>query len=315
MKGQEHEKLSILSDEGGIFDILAGHYNVTKNAMIDIFLKAFSMISFKQDRIGRGSIHIEATLSSIGLMVQPHVIEALGRNDKFRGRGLIARFVFFVPSTMIGNRLPEGAPLDLRYVGHYDEMITRHLDSPWNRDETGRIIPYPLELSEGAYELYKEHFSSIEARMRHGGPLEEMKDIGGKSPGMAIKFAGLFHVSGVLTFCPDEFEISEETMHNAIVLNEFALTKGGIALGVMHMNQDTKNAIKVWSWIRNQGLSFFTREKCGQSMKSRLRYRQVLDRALGVLIERNYIRELHGPGGGKMGKGYEVNPLALKMDN
>lgn len=316
MAEQEHEKLSILSDEGGIFDILDGLYGVN-GSNIDIFLKGFSMNCFKQERIGRGSIYIKDPLSSIGLAVQPDVIEDLGKNKKFRGRGLIARFIFLVLRNTLGYRVSDPEPLNWEHVGRYNSMITHHLDTPWNTDQAGRIIPYTLTLSPGAYRLWRIHFDSIEARMGPGGPLENMKDIGGKAPGMAIKFAGLFHASRVLFYSPTDFEISEEIMGKAIALNEVALANDAVILRVMNMDEDTKKIIEVWRWIRNRTRkmksNFFTRRECQQNMKNRKIDRQSIDRALNELSERYYIRDMRP--GANQGKGYTVSPIALKKDN
>lgn len=97
-----NERMAIISAEGGVFGIMAGRYSQFPN--IDIFLKAFSGESFSSIRVGRESVEMRKPLLTLGLAVQPKVIADIMDNEDFRGRGLLARFLYCMPNTKIGKR-------------------------------------------------------------------------------------------------------------------------------------------------------------------------------------------------------------------
>ena len=67
-------KMGIISDEGGIFDTIAGKYSNGK-ANMDVFLKAYSGSYLRVDRKGRAPEVIEHPMLTMLLMVQPTVLE------------------------------------------------------------------------------------------------------------------------------------------------------------------------------------------------------------------------------------------------
>jgi len=79
------ERLAILSDEGGFFDILAG-------------------APVRVDRKSGEPIFLTNPLLTIGLSPQPAVLSGLAEIPVFRGRGLLARFLFGLPPSNLGYR-------------------------------------------------------------------------------------------------------------------------------------------------------------------------------------------------------------------
>lgn len=95
--------MTIMSTEGGIFEILAGRYSGTIN--IDAFLKAHTGDPIIVDRISRPPLYIPSPRLTMVLTVQPSVIKDLADKPGFRGRGLLARCWFSVPNSMVGYRV------------------------------------------------------------------------------------------------------------------------------------------------------------------------------------------------------------------
>uniref|UniRef100_UPI002FDB1932 DUF3987 domain-containing protein n=1 Tax=Muricomes intestini TaxID=1796634 RepID=UPI002FDB1932 len=87
--------MGIISAEGGIFGMMAGRYS--SNINIDIFLKSYSGEYYSSARVGRGEIALKHPLLTMGLAVQPQVIADIMDNKDFRGRGLLARFLYSMP--------------------------------------------------------------------------------------------------------------------------------------------------------------------------------------------------------------------------
>ena len=70
-----HERIGLISDAGGIFEIMAGRYsNGLPN--LDIFLKSYSGAAVRVDRGSRPSILLDHPALSIGLSPQPDVYVA-----------------------------------------------------------------------------------------------------------------------------------------------------------------------------------------------------------------------------------------------
>ena len=72
---ENNGKMSVVSAEGGIFDILAGRYSNGVN--IDTFLKGHAGDSLRVDRRGRPSEYIAHPALSVLLTIQPAVLDGI----------------------------------------------------------------------------------------------------------------------------------------------------------------------------------------------------------------------------------------------
>ena len=84
--------LSVISTEGGIFDIMAGRYNNRVN--IDVWLKGHCGDAIRVDLLGREPEYIPNPALSAILTIQPVVLDEIMSNATMAGRGLIARFLY-----------------------------------------------------------------------------------------------------------------------------------------------------------------------------------------------------------------------------
>jgi hypothetical protein len=99
-------RLAIISAEGGVFDIIAGRYSRLPN--LDIWLKGHSGDPVKVDRQSRDPQYIEHPALTVALMIQPEVLDTIAARREFRGRGLLARFLYTRPGRRVGHRLIPG---------------------------------------------------------------------------------------------------------------------------------------------------------------------------------------------------------------
>src|SRR5205814_10410819 len=113
--------LSHMSDEGGIFDIMAGRYS--KNPDIDIFLKSYQGSPKTVKRKGAPAIHLRRPLLTIGIAIQPRVLEQIKENPVFVGKGLPHRFLWSMSPNLLGQRDPDPPEADLEAVGNYRQCI------------------------------------------------------------------------------------------------------------------------------------------------------------------------------------------------
>ncbi len=91
-------RISCLSAEGELFDIIAGRYTGKPN--MGMFLKGHAGDMLRVNRQGRSAQHVDSPAVTIGLAVQPEVLDALSRIDGADGRGLLARFLYSKPLSL-----------------------------------------------------------------------------------------------------------------------------------------------------------------------------------------------------------------------
>ncbi len=101
---EQGERMALLSDEGGIFEVMAGLYSDGR-ANIDVFLQAHAGKSVRVDR-GSREAYLNRPALTFGLAVQPQIIIELSQGSKrrFRGTGALARFLYCIPKSNIGQR-------------------------------------------------------------------------------------------------------------------------------------------------------------------------------------------------------------------
>ena len=64
---------------------------------MDLWLKGHSGDPLRVDRKGRPPEHIPRPALTLGLMIQPAVLDAIAANQQFRGRGFLARILYARP--------------------------------------------------------------------------------------------------------------------------------------------------------------------------------------------------------------------------
>src|SRR6185312_2641856 len=104
------ERMAVFSAEGGIFETMAGRYsNGTPN--LDVFLKGHAADLLRIDRRNGPLVVMDSPTLTMGLAVQPDVLRALASKPGFRGRGLLARWMYGMPASRVGYRQVSGPPV------------------------------------------------------------------------------------------------------------------------------------------------------------------------------------------------------------
>lgn len=246
----EHgERLGVLSAEGGLFGILAGRYS-DKAPNLDLVLKAHSGDSCAVDRITREPIRLAAPALTLALAIQRDVLEGASATREFRGRGLLARFLYAVPASLVGARSVETpsvpAYLRDRWRGLlYSLLALPALPTPGDAPE--------LRLDPAALSELQAFRVALEPRLGPGGSLEHFADWGSKLPGQTLRLAGLFHMA---TGRPDPLGhlVDHETMAAAIRLAaDYLIPHALAALGAMAADPVLERAEVVLQYLHRDG--------------------------------------------------------------
>lgn len=164
-------RMAVISDEGGIFDILAGRYSKTASPNLDLFLQGHSGSPVRVDRGSREPVHINSPALTLVLTPQPDILRSLSEHKAFRGRGLLARFLFLLPPSPVGSRKHETVPIPAYVREAYDRCISALLNLPPIVDG----VPIALRFSREGYARWREFQLFVERQMAEDGLLQRFK--------------------------------------------------------------------------------------------------------------------------------------------
>lgn len=295
-------KMGIISDEGGIFDTMAGKYSNGK-ANMDVFLKAYNGSYLRVDRKGRTPEVIERPTLTMLLMVQPAVLEAIMANDEFAGRGLLARYLYAMPRSLVGHRRYKTPPIPQDTERAYQAAVYALLSI----QELGeaRIIKVSPEADQEA----ERFFNALEPRLADDfGDLDDLEGWAAKYHGQIMRIAGIIH-------CCLHFQgaaqvpISLDTMKAAQTIGEYFLEHTRAAFQIMGLTEsrEEKDAKYILKRIDEADT---TKRGLFQLCNGRMHGMEEMEPGLKILVERGYIRIDKVKTGGRPTEKIIFNPEA-----
>ena len=299
------ERLGIQEAEGGIFDILAGRYT-NGHANIDLFLKAWGGEPVTVDRRRGDALSLNAPLLTMCISPQPDVIKSLSDKPGFRGRGLLARFLYLLPQSRVGFRDIDTDTIPAYAKAVYADKVKAALAMQPSVMADGSIVPHELRLSAEANDIRRAFASYIEVSMKPGGELESMRDWANKIPGNAVRMSGLLHffASGSPLATP----ITGETMEAAVTIAAIMVDHAKMAFALMEDNPAITGAKRILKWIREDvgDRGQFTSRECWQRFKSSYENMDEVKLHLSMLEDRGFIAEASPDTSGRRGRPSQV---------
>lgn len=300
------ERMAVLSDEGGIFEIMAGLYSDGR-ANLDIFLQGHAGKSVRVDRQGR-TAHLDAPALTFGLAIQPAILADMGTGGKrrFRGNGTLARFLYAVPRSNIGTR-------NVRAVYHVPATVAAQyragllglLATPMQIIDN-RETPRRLTLTPEALDSWQAFAQFIESRQGEGGDLEPIQDWSGKLPGAALRIAGNFHLVEHGGNPPAQIE--QTTIEKALDLCALLIDHAKAAFDLMDADPVTADAKAILKWIETERLTRFRKVDLWSKFKGRFTAKtERLDKALKDLKARAIVSPTSEATAGRSATVYIVN--------
>ena len=307
MLAEQNGRIASMSPEGGVFDLMAGLYSKSGMPQFGVYLMGHSGDDLITDRVSRKSIHVERPALTCAYAMQPQVIQGLAENAAFRGRGLLARFLYAAPQSWIGER--EIAPISLppEVREEYRRLIRRLAASSAHIARESE--PIQIHLAADALALFQKWETEIEAMLAEGGDMECTRDWGAKLAGATLRLAAVMHcVEWMVTE-----SIGRETISKAIEIARYLIPHAEAVLRMMQASEETvdDDARYVLRWIRRHGWRDFTKREAQQHGRRRFPHAEDIDPALELLAQHNYIRPLPSPPprpGRPPSPAYEANP-------
>jgi hypothetical protein len=239
------------------------------------------------------------------------VLHSIADQPGFRGRGLLARFLYAVPRSTVGRRQVGPPPVPETVRGHYQAQM-RALCASFA--ELGE--PALLVFDAGAERLLLDFEADLEPRLGDDGDLGHIADWGSKLTGAAARIAGLLHLATHLRqgwARPVEAEPVIAAIEIATYLTQHALA----VFDAMGADPRTDDARWMLDWITRTSQPQFTRRDAHHAApRGRFRKAGDLDPPLALLEEHGYLRRADPePSRDPHGRGrppsprYLVNPL------
>ncbi|MGB2986941.1 MAG: YfjI family protein [Phycisphaerae bacterium] len=316
----EHEgRMALLSPEGDTFDLMAGRYN-DRGPNLGVYLKGHAGDDIRVDRVSRDRPpeHVHRPALTVGLAVQPDVLRGLMDKKGFRGRGLLARFIYAIPISLVGHRKLRPLPVSAPTAHAYTEMIRTALAIKPAIGEDGKPRPHVVVVGKEAMTELDGFRMRVENELRPGGGLEAMKDWAGKLPGAVCRIAGIFHgLTHAKTGDLAQRQLDAETMLCAMAIGEYAIAHARAAYYEMGASPVIALARCILSWVMEEKLSEFTRRDAFNRLRGTVHRVDKMDEPLRLMADHGYIRERPqdrtGPGR-KPSTIYEINPLVYAQN-
>jgi hypothetical protein len=297
-----------ISDEGGIFDILAGRYSAAGTPNLDLFLQGHAGSPVRVHRVSRLPVIINAPALTLVLTPQPEVLRDLADKKGFRSRGLLARFSFWLPPSPIGTRTHDTTPVPRATRTAYDKCISSLLAMTTPGDNG---VPLQLGLSVAALSRWKEFRLEVEKMMADYGKLQDLRDWGSKLPGAILRIAAGIHCS-LHAHGPLPRDIQPETMDIALKLAAPMISNALAVFAMMEKPEQIAHAEKLLSWILKNGKIEFTLREMFCAHNSRFKVMVAMTPAVTELQERGYIRPAQQSSKpGRPSEVFEVRPELL----
>jgi replicative DNA helicase len=303
-------RIALLSPEGDVFDQMAGRYNQAAGPNLGVYLKGHAGDLLKVDRRGRPPEYVQRPCLTIGLTVQPEVLQGLAGRPGFRGRGMLARFLYSLPQSLVGRRHAGAPPVPPAVAARYTlELQTLAASLTSSAGDTATVVT----LDPQAGELLLEFERDLEPRLAAGsGDLAHLAGWAAKLTGATCRLAALLHLASHLR---DGWAqpISVTSFAGAIRLAGYLIDHARAVFDLMGADSWVEDARWLLDWIsRTNKVQFSRRDAHVAAPRGRFPKATDLEPALRLLEEHGYIRRVDPePSRDPHGRGRPASPRFL----
>jgi hypothetical protein len=305
-------RMLLAAPEGTAFEIAKGRYSETAN--FDVFLKGHSGDPLRTGRVGRGSEAIDHPALSCALTVQPDVISGLAEQASLRGRGFLARWLYAMPQSRVGQRKVAGPPVSATVRARYHERMAVLWGLPMIVVE-GQDATVELEFCRQADEVLREFEAWLEPQLAEGETLASLSGWANKLAGTIARLSLILHMAARISSTWNE-PIDAATVEAAVALGrDYYLPHARAAFGVMGTDRRSQDASRAVAWLRMkcesvkacQGVGIVTRSQIHRLVFGGSRSVNDVTAICQLLCDHGYLRET-GNRGRRDSQMYEVHP-------
>jgi len=285
LMAEQGGRIAVMSAEGEIFDIIAGRYSGAPN--MGPFLAGHAGDRLRVNRQTRRE-YIDHPALTMGLSVQPTVLDGMAKIKGAKGRGLLGRFLYSLPESLLGQRktLPEPVPEEVAATYERNVIALTLALADWTDPALLQLTPDADKVIQGFQERMEPKLAA------RGGSLGHIADWAAKLTGATVRIAGLLHLAEHLDRGHAK-PITADTMRAAVTLGEYF---AGHALAVfdrMGANQAAERARTVLDVLKaNQWTEVSKRDLMVKLSRAEFPTAADLDAPLNLLEDHGYLRPL-----------------------
>jgi replicative DNA helicase len=192
LMAENEGRAAILSPEGGPLRNIDGKYS-DGVAALEAIKKGFDGEKISTGRQGSEDQLVDRAALTLGLCIQPSVLETLKNQRTLLGEGVWARNAFVYPESRAGYRDHRNAPgLDTGAEASYRSLVRDMCDFDGERNSDGGLVPKEIAFTKEALELLYDFMAEYEREKRPGGRLRPILSWGEKAHGLVVRIAMLF---------------------------------------------------------------------------------------------------------------------------
>lgn len=298
---EQGERLAILSTEGSFLGNVAGRYS--KNPNPEIVLKGWSQEAHPLNRKGRTLI-LERPNLTLGLAAQPGLLTGMGEaGDVFQERGLMARFVFSLPDSKVGERVYDTVPIPASVRNAYSAAIKNLMRVVWDDRETREMT-----LDTKAKASFRTFWLELEPRHKDHGDLAAVEGWAKKLPGQVLRIAALL----ALYDDPETLVVPGEVMDKVIALVPYMIMHAKLVADLMSKQRQSKlgPARDVLKWLEDTRCRVLNITDAHKALHGRSWCDSVSDieNAVALLIDHGWVAQLPTPERAPGAKGRPPKP-------
>jgi len=199
-----------------------------------------------EGRVKRGETNIPSVRVTMGLMVQPHLMQKfLNQNDGMaRGIGFLARFLFCHPATTQGTRFYREPP-PMPGLDDFHQRVTLLLRSVAAKDNLGRLITDHISFDENAQSVWVNFYNEVEEYLGGDNIYSGIRDVASKAAENAARIACCLHVFTL----PNHKFIDRKTMADACALMRWYLNEAVRFGRQAEATEEMRNAELLEAWL------------------------------------------------------------------
>lgn len=244
--GENDGRIGMLLSEAGFLGTLAGRYN-RGQANLDLVLEAYRGGRIETDRVTRDTTIIDAAFLNLALCIQPGLLSGMSgqRDNQFKASGLLARFLYSIPNSLVGKRRIGIGPPSHEVTGEYADTLIRLVTEIWTNPTA-----VPMRLDGGAYVAVQRYRAELEPRLGRTNELGALTDWASKLTGQLVRIAGLL----TLYTDPKATVVSDERMADALALSDYFISHAWRAYDLMgdDVYGQLEPARAVHAWLRKR---------------------------------------------------------------
>ncbi|MFJ7019668.1 YfjI family protein [Streptomyces sp. NPDC101117] len=237
---------AVLDSEGVFFANVTGRRFGNGSPDTTFALQAYDGKAVPVHRVQRGSTELTAAHLTLGLLVQPVILQGLARSedDEVLHNGFVQRPLYSYPESNLGQRDPRAAvPVPETVEADYSMRIKALVSKLWEA-EAPRVLTFTPEANEFMYR-FEEH---LEPRMGHLGDLRPIMSWASKLP------AKLARIAAALTLYDnsDATEVTGPYMAAAVSMAPYFIAHARLCLDLMGANREAQltPGRDVLAWLR-----------------------------------------------------------------